>query len=471
LLSRPAVTCLAKDTIVAAGQTMTAQGASSIVVLGPEGRPEGIVTDRDLRTRVIAAGRSPDESVAAIMTAPLVSLSPEAFVYEALVEMTRHGIHHLLIIEAGRLLGVLSADDLLVLQAATPLEAARAIQSCASLDALAERVPELTRTTERLFEEGLSGYELGRLVSEMNDLLIRRVLTLVQNDLEAEGLGEPPLPFCWLVLGSEGRREQTLRTDQDNALVYDDPPPGFAKPAAQYFGVLTERVVDGLIRLGYPRCPGGSMASNPRWRQPLTVWRGYFAEWVRETTTQNLMYASIYLDFRPLAGAAWLAEALRGEVSAQARAWRSFPRYLAKIAVSHRPPLGLFGRFALRRGNGRRGVNVKLGGMLLLTNALRAYAIELGLDETNTIERLEAASRAGDCFRPDERGDIREAYETIFHLRLRHQLARLSAGQPPDNLVDPRTLSAADQRRLKDAFRTIRRLQGKLEDRYFTEAL
>ena len=253
--------------------------------------------------------------------------------------------------------------------------------------------------------------------------------------------------------------------------MYADPPPGFAKPAEQYFGELSRRVIDGLLRLGYPRCPADAMASNPKWRQPLAVWRGYFAEWARETTAQNLMYASIYLDFRPLAGETRLAEELRVEVRAQARAWRSFPRYLAKIAVSHGPPLGFFGRFVLRREDDQRGINVKLDGMLLLTNALRAYAIELGLDETNTIERLEAAARTGNCFRLEERDDVRAAYETIFHLRLRHQLARLAAGVPPDNLVDPRTLSVTDQRRLKDAFRAIRRLQGKLEDRYLTEAL
>jgi len=450
---------------------MTEQGASSIVIIGEDGRPQGIVTDRDLRVRVIAAGRSSDEAVVAILSAPPVSVSPEAFVYEALLEMTRHRVHHLLVVEAGRLLGVLSADDLLALQAATPLEVARAIESCASLEELARRVPELTGVTRTLFEEGWSGYELGRLVSELNDALIRRVLAFVERDLEAEGLGRPPLPFCWLALGSEGRREQTLRTDQDNALVYADPPPGFAKPAEQYFGELSRRVIDGLLRLGYPRCPADAMASNPKWRQPLAVWRGYFAEWARETTAENLMYASIYLDFRPLAGEARLAEELRVEVRAQARAWRSFPRYLAKIAVSHGPPLGFFGRFVLRREDDQRGINVKLDGMLLLTNALRAYAIELGLDETNTIERLEAAARTGNCFRLEERDDVRAAYETIFHLRLRHQLARLAAGVPPDNLVDPRTLSVTDQRRLKDAFRAIRRLQGKLEDRYLTEAL
>jgi len=302
-------------------------------------------------------------------------------------------------------------------------------------------------------------------------VLIRRVLAFVERDLEAEGLGRPPVPFCWLVLGSEGRREQTLRTDQDNALVYADPPAGLARPAARYFGLFAERVIDGLLRLGYPRCPGDSMASNPKWCQPLAVWRDYIAGWARDTTPENLMQASISLDFRRLAGEAHLAEVLREEVRAQARAWRSFPRYLAKVAVSYGPPLGLFGRFVLRRNDGARGVDVKLGGMLLLTNALRVYAIDLGLEETNTIERLEAATRTGNCFRPEERDDLRQAYETIFHLRLRHQLARLDAGTRPDNLVDPSALSPFDRRRLKDAFRSVRRLQGKLMDRYFTEAI
>jgi CBS domain-containing protein len=450
---------------------MTERGVSAIVVIGDDGRPQGIVTDRDLRVRVIAAGRSPDEAVVAISSAPVVSVSPEAFVHEAVLEMTRHRIHHLLVVEAGRLLGVLSADDLLAFQTVTPLQVAQAIEACASVEELARQVPRLTDVTRALFEEGLSGYELGRLISELNDALIRRVLALVERDLEADGLGRPPLPFCWLALGSEGRREQTLRTDQDNALVYADPRPGFARAAQQYYGELSQRVIDGLLRLGYPRCPADAMASNPKWRQPLSVWRGYFGEWARDTTTKHLMYASIYLDFRALGGEARLAEALRDEVRAQARAWRSFPRYLAKIAVSHRPPLGLFGRFVLRREDGRRGINVKLDAMLLLTNALRAYAIELGLDETHTLERLEAAARTAGCFKREEQDDLREAFETIFHLRLRHQLARLAAGLPADNLVDPRTLSATEQRRLKDAFRAIRRLQGKIEYRYLTEAL
>jgi CBS domain-containing protein len=450
---------------------MATEAVGSIIVLDGEGRPAGIVTDRDLRGRVLAAGLTPDHPVTEIMSTPLLSVSPETFVFEALLEMTRHALHHLAVMEAGRLVGMVSSHDMLLLQAAGPLEISQMIQSRESLEELDALMPRLTDVTRQLFEQGLSGYEIGRIVSEINDGVIRRVLTFTERDLRQEGAGGPPAPFTWLVLGSEGRREQTIRTDQDNALVWEDPAPGYREAAERWFGAFAERVIAGLVRLGYPRCPADAMASNPKWRQPLSVWRGYFADWIRDTTSEHLMYSSIYLDFRPVAGEDRLADALRAEIRAQARAWRSFSRYLAKIAVSHAPPLGLFGRFRLQRASGRKGVNLKLGGMLLLNNALRAYAIELGLAETNTIERLEAATRAGGCFTPAEAEDVREAYEAIFHLRLRHQLARLAAGHPPDNLLDPTTLSRSDQARLREAFRAIRRLQGKVEDRYFTQAL
>lgn len=451
---------------------MADDGVGSVVVVSVEGETVGIVTDRDLRERVVGAGRSTGDPIATIMSTPLYTISPEAFVVEALLEMTRQNVHHLPVLEAGRLIGVISSHDLLLVEAAAPIDLARRLQACASSVELARAVPELARAIRRLFEEGLSGYEIGRIVSELNDVVIRRVLAFVGESLRDDGLGEAPLPFCWLVLGSEGRREQTLRTDQDNALVYEDASsPMVRRGAERYLRVFAERVIEHLVELGYPRCPGGSMASNPKWCQPLAVWRGYFAEWARDTTAENLMHASIYLDFRPVAGATRLSAALREEIRSQVKAWRSFPRHLGKIAVSHAPPLGLFGRFRLQRKNGLRGINVKLGGMLLLNNALRAYAIDLGLDETNTIERLEAVGRAGGCLTAGEVEDIREAYETIFRFRLRHQLNQLAAGKLADNVLDPYALSRADQQRLREAFRAIRRLQGRVEDRYLTQAI
>jgi CBS domain-containing protein len=471
LLVRPPVACSRETTIAEASRVMAAEGVGSIVVLGPAGSPDGIVTDRDLRQRVLAAGRPVDEPVTTVMSAPVVSISPEAFVFEALLEMTRLNIHHLPVIEAGRLMGMVSSHDLLRLQAAAPLELTRLVHSRTSIEELEAVMPELTGTVGVLFQQGLSGYQIGRIVAELNDLVIRRVLDLVERRLRDTGVGAPPVPFCWLVLGSEGRREQTIRTDQDNALVYEDPTPGLRGQAERYFGTFAEGVIAALVRLGYPPCPGDSMASNPRWRQPLSTWRGYFAAWVRDPVPENLLYSSIYFDFRPVAGVSELAAALRDEVRGQVAAWRSFPRHLGKLAVSHAPPIGLFRRFVLERRNGALGINVKLNGMLLLVNALRAYAVELGLDETNTIERLAAASRAGRCFTDAEAEDVRAAYETIFHFRLRHQLAQIEAGGKPDNFLDPRALSRGDQQRLKGAFRAIQRLQGKVEDRYLTQAI
>jgi CBS domain-containing protein len=448
---------------------MATNGVGSIIVLDESGRPAGIVTDRDFRGRALAGGRASDSPIAGIMTAPIVTVSPEAFVFEALLEMTRRNIHHLAVVEAGRLVGVISSHDLLLLQAAAPLELARMIESRGSIDELITVMPELAQASRRLFEQGLSGYEIGRIVAELNDQVIRRVLELEGADLRRTS-GEPPGTFCWLALGSEGRREQTFHTDQDNALVYEDPPRGGEVRAGSYFGELAERVIGALLRLGYPRCPADSMASNPKWCQPLSVWRGYFEEWVRDPVPQHLLYSSIYFDFRPVVGAAPLAVALREEIRTQIKAWRSFPRLLGKLAVSHRPPLGWFGRFVLERKGGVRGINVKLNGMLLLVNAMRAYAIELGLAETNSIERLEAARTAG-CFTEDEAHDVRRTYETMFHIRLDHQLRQMAAGHPLDNVIDPSGLGRGDQRRLKEAFRGLRRLQGKVEDRYFTQAL
>ncbi len=450
---------------------MAQHGVGSIVVVGPAGEPAGIVTDRDLRTRALAAGRSPGDPVQTIMSAPVASVSPEAFVFEALLEMTRRSIHHLALVEGGRLVGIVSSHDLLLAQATAPLELSRAIQGAQSVQELTALMPRLTEATSHLFQQGLSGYQMGRVVAELNDLVIRRVLEFVRADLHRAGPGEPPVPFCWFVLGSEGRREQTLRTDQDNALVYADPPATLRPAAERYFPELARRVIEALVAVGYPRCPGGTMASNPRWCQPLAVWRSYFAAWIQEPLAQNVLEASIYFDLRPVAGEEALTRALRDEIRAQVGAWRSFPRYLAKLAVSHAPPLGWFSRFRLERADGRRGINVKLNALLILVNAMRTFAIELGLDETNTIERLEAATRAGGYLSPGEADDVRQAYETIFHVRLRHQLARIAAGQPPDNLVDPHALGESEQRRLKESFRAIRRLQGRLEDRYFTQPL
>jgi CBS domain-containing protein len=471
LLTRPPVTCRAGDSIEVASRLMTRHGADAVVVIGATGQPEGILTDRDLRERVVAAGRATAEPVASVMTTPVVTISAEASLLDAVLDMTRLGIHHLVVMEAQRLLGVVSGHDLLHLHAAAPVQLARMIQSARNLDELAPVLPALVETIRRLFEQGLPGSDIGRIVAEINDHLVRQVLGQAEEGLRQSGADAPPVAYCWLAFGSEGRREQTIRTDQDNALVYEDPPPALREPAQAHLRALAERVIAALGHLGHPPCPAGFMASNPRWCQPLAAWRGDIAAWIAEPLAENhLLYASTCFDFRPVAGAETLARALRDEVRSQTRAWRSYPRHLAKVAVSHGPPLGLFGRFVLETENGARGINIKLNGMLPLVNALRTYAIDLGVEETNSLDRLAAATAAG-CFTSAEAEETHRAYEILFRLRLGHQLDRIAAGRSADNFLDPRALDREDQRRLKEAFRTVRRVQGKVAMRYFTEPL
>lgn len=450
---------------------MTGHGADAVVVLGASGQPDGILTDRDLRERVLAAGRSPGEPVGSVMSVPLVTISPEASLLEAVLDMTRLGLHHLAVMEAGRLLGVVSGHDLLHLHAAAPVQLARMTRSARTLAELAPVLPALVQTIRRLFQQGISGSDIGRIAAEINDHLVRRVLGLAEEALRASGADPPPVAYCWLALGSEGRREQTIRTDQDNALVYEDPPVGLRGQAQRHVQALAERVITALGELGHPPCPAGFMASNPRWCQPIAAWRGYIGAWIEDPLADDhLLHASTCLDFRAVAGSEGLARALRDEVRTQARAWRSYPRHLARVAVSHGPPLGLFGRLILERRDGARGIDVKLNGMLPLVNSLRACAIDLGLEETNTLDRLAAATAAG-YFTSAEAEETRRAYENLFHLRLGHQLGRIAAGRPPDNFLDPSALDREEQRRLKDAFRAVRRVQGKVAMRYFTEAL
>ncbi|MEW6047854.1 MAG: DUF294 nucleotidyltransferase-like domain-containing protein, partial [Bacillota bacterium] len=323
-----------------------------------------------------------------------------------------------------------------------------------------------------LVDAGVSAIDLARIAAELNDALVRRVLALTEARLAEEGYGEPPVPYCWLALGSEGRREQTLRTDQDNALVYVTdslvPPWG----AEVYFKRLAERTVQGLVRCGVPPCPAGVMASNPKWCQPVDVWREYFSRWVRESSVQDLLLASIFFDFRPVWGESRLAHQLRRHLGEQIASWRAFLRLLAWSAVYWVPPLGVFGRIVTPRWGPARGmIDLKPQGMLPLVGSVRVHALDLGLPHTNTLDRIREASAADGRLAPGEVEELTAAYETITRLRLRSQLADLRAGRAPSGPMPLHALNRADRAALREAFAAIRRLQDDLRSRFMTDVL
>jgi CBS domain-containing protein len=468
LLTRPPVLATTDAPALDVARLMSRERVGSVVLLA-EGRLAGIVTDRDLRRRVVEDNRDPARTPAStIMSAPVVTVSADAFAFDALLAMTRHHIRHVVVEDAGRVVGVVSSRDLLRLHAAHPVTLVRDITRATSIEGLAALESQITALIGRLFAAGGTVHDVARLAAELNDRLVIRVLELTHAELRSGG-HEPPVAWAWLVFGSEGRQEQTLRTDQDNGLVYADPPPEGEAAARAYFGRFAEAAVAGLLKVGFPPCPGKAMASNPQWCQPLTVWDGYVRRWIAEPTPEHILAASMYFDLRHVAGEPALAASLTARIRGEAPAHPHFLGRMARDVVERRVPISFFGGVTVQRSGAHRGaVDIKGAGCLQLVGAARVHALELGLPETNTVARFTAASARG-LYTSDEIVEIRDAYEHLLRLRLAHQLDQLGAGDEPDNYVDPERLSHRDRLLLRDALKTVDRVQHRLRERYATD--
>jgi CBS domain-containing protein len=468
LVKGPAVACAAGATVAEAAQLMTRRSVGSVIVVDGDGAAAGIVTDRDLRTRVVAQGLSPSTAVGLVMSSPVIGIGPEAAAFDALLEMTRRGVHHLAVTAGGRLLGVVSSHDLVLLQGTHPVGLAREIEAQVSEEGLVAVASRIAGVVKWLAAGGAGSARIGRLVAELNDRLVERALSLVMSSLEASGHGRPPAPFAWLAAGSEGRREQTLKTDQDNGLVYRDSPVDLELAAAEYFERLAAAMGESLIRLGFPPCAGGFMASNPRWRQPERAWRERFRSWMETPQPEAVLRASLFFDLRPIAGDVAVGRDLWEWVCELAPTRTLFLRYMARASLERQVPLGFFGGFVVERTGAHKGrLDLKARAVFPVTHAMRVCALSLGVRETNTLDRLEAAGARG-IFTASEAADLGEAYEVISRIRLTHQIACLDAGIEPDNLIDPRKLGKADRILLKEAFKSIAWLQRGVADRFQT---
>lgn len=428
-----------ETTVQEAARAMMDAGASSTLVAT---EPPGIVTDRDLRGRVLAAGLSPSTMVTAVMSRPLVSMDSDAPVFAAMMRMLEENIHHLALVEEGEVVGVVSSSDLLRHQAQSPLYLRRRLQDIQASADLARYADDVAHTVESLFHGGLGAAQIGRIISSLNDSLIARLVSLVETEL-----GPPPQPYAWIVFGSEGRSEQMLLTDQDNALVYAAP----TAAADAYFQTLAGKVVDGLIQAGFPPCPGDYMATN--WCMALEQWTELFQSWVRTPEPQALMEAGIFFDFRPVHGELSL-EPLE-EILETAHKNSLFIGHMVRAAQEFNPPLGFFNRIRSQGGK----IDIKQGGIAPITGLARACALAAGSRERSTLERLVVAAEAGTISREGAE-NLAETFQFLLRLRLRQQLADLQVGIAPSNLLTLDALSGMEQRYLKDALVNIRQMQN-----------
>ncbi len=449
--------CPAGEPIREAAKRMTAQGASAVLV--PAGETLGIVTDRDLRSRVVAAGVSTDAPVSAIMTAPAYTVRADTLGGDVLLDMLDRGIHHIPVRSAtGEVLGVVDDTDLIAAEARQPFLLRRAIDLAGGAADLATAAAGLNPMIIALHDAQVAAEQVAAIRSVVLDALTRRLIELAVRDV-----GEPPASFTWFALGSLARREAVPSSDVDSALAWQDKD---GVDPADYYKRVADFVDEGLRACGLHPDANGASAANPLFARSLASWRAAARTLSEDPTRKKaLILVSILTDSRPLGGAG--AGTTGAGTSVTDALWheRGHPdllRLLARFALQFRPPTGFLRDFVVEHSGERRGqLDIKHGGLIPIIDLARWAGMAAGAATGSTVERLRAAEAAGTLASTDARTLV-EAFGFIFSLRLDHQVEQLRHGAEPDDFIAPKTLNPLARSYLREAFRAVASVQSGL---------
>lgn len=463
LVRKSPITIETGQTIRETAAMMSEKDVSSVMVMKGDDLI-GLVTDRDLRKRCVAVGLSGSEPIDQIMTTEPETIDASTLTAQALMTMTRHRFHHLPVTREGKLIGMITATDLANHQSANSAYLAADVRKAKTVEDLitvSERLPNLHR---RLANASVTARHIGEAVSCLTDAITGRLLEMA----EAE-LGPPPVHYCWLAGGSQARHEQSSHSDQDNALLLSDK--FKEKKHDGYFAALAKFVSDGLDACGFVYCPGDAMATNPQWRQPLAVWKGYFDQWIEAPTPKSVMLSSIFFDLRPVTGKLKLFKPLQQNILKKSQKNQLFLAHMTANALKHRPPLGFFRQFVLERGGDHdETLDLKHRGIVPITDIARILALSQGKEAVNTVERLRGC--AGTPALSSEMAEnLEDALEFIASLRIQHQAEQIRKGRPPDNYVPPSELSELEREHLKHAFRVIQTMQESMAKRFRADSV
>ncbi len=456
--ARNPVFCDADVPIQEAAVMMSRRRCSSIFVRNPDGEFIGIVTDNDFRNKVIGAGCDIRRPVAEIMSSPLVAVPFRSPIFEVLMSMMQKNLKHLAVTDAdGKVTGAVTISDLIAAQGQSAFFLLREIDAAGRIEDVTDKHSRLPRLIQSLINSGIKADNVARLVSTISDAILNKLIKFAMDDL-----GPPPARFVFLILGSEGRREQTLKTDQDNAILFEDMPGEFTESVRGYFLKFGEKVCAGLDQAGYTFCKGDVMAKNPQWCQPLSAWKEYFAKWIATVEPMALLQSNIFFDFRGGYGNMDLAVQLRRHLFASLAARPNFFRYLTETSLNMKPPLGFFGNFIVEsKGEHRDAFDIK-SSMTPIVNFARAYALYHGIEETNTQERLNRLFLKNVLSWQDYH-ELEQSYSYLMQLRFVRQVtAVMKENGKPDNYINPKNLSRMEQNMLREIFKSIEKFQTKM---------
>jgi CBS domain-containing protein len=418
----------------------------------------GIITESDLTRKVIASGYDINRPASEVMSAPLHTIYEKAMVFEAFMKMMHENVQHLAVDNGERqIVGVLSSRELLSAQSESPLIILTEIASAETSASLKEQHEKLPVVVKGLISRGVAARNINRMITTVSDAILNKILETTLAEM-----AHPPVPFAFIIMGSEGRGEQTLKTDQDNAIIFEDVSEAELPEVSQYFLDLGQRVCKRLNDVGYDFCRGDVMAQNPNWCQPLSVWMKYFLKWIYASEPEDILHSSIFFDFRFGYGDEQLVHSLRDHLFGLVGKWQGFLRYMVDNAMYFKPPLGLFRNFVVEsKGEHRNSLNVKIA-MTPIVDFARIYTLKNGIKATNTFERIEYLCHMG-ALSQAQYEELEKSYAFLMQLRMERQVtALIDEKKEADNFINPKGMTHIEQTMLKEIFKRISSLQSQM---------
>ena len=461
IMSAPAEICTPDAPVREIALRMTQRGIGALLVCDEGRHIIGIVTERDLVSKVLArdSAEIPTPKASDVMTPNPFSMTPETYMYEATTFMMGHKIKHLPVVSQGELVGIVTLQDLMKYRSQKSMLLVGSVKEAKSIDNLTRAKEEIVKVAKALMSETRSPFETMEILSYIHHCILRRGFEIILDEMKQQGMTPPDIKYCFIIMGSGGRKEMLLGPDQDNGFIYENFPDERLKEVDAFFIPFSERLVEAYDQIGYSLCKGKVMANNPLWRGRLREWQARIADWINTPEPQKVRYSTIFFDFMPLVGEPSLCQDLREIVHQQIRKMPLFLYYMMELDFKHKVPVGLLGRFMLEKDEPNKGkLSLKQTGSIFIVDCIRMFLLEKQIDATTTIERLEELVKLN-VFTQETAEHIKAALEAFTYLRLRNEIDQVDQGLPPSHYLDPYALTKNEQDLLREAFRAASKLQ------------
>ncbi|MBU0474924.1 MAG: cache domain-containing protein [Bacteroidetes bacterium] len=460
------VTCNMNLSINRVAKLMTKEKYSAALIKADSNEFIGIITDHDIRRRVVAENLSLERPIFEVMSSPIITISSTSLVFEAFVMMNENSTRHLAVKnQYNEIVGIISSEELVTVQRNSTSYLLREIERSESVDELILAHDKLPRLVKVLIDSGARSQIVTHIITSIFEAITNKLISFAIDEL-----GKPPVEFTFIALGSVGREEQTLNSDQDNAIIYEDVPIELEESVHKYFHQFGIKICDWLNDCGYVFCPGEAMAKNPKWCQPISKWKKYFHTWITNSDQQDLINLSIFFDFRSIYGSTKLTDELQKYLFNTAYGQSGFFQHLVKNSLVHKPPVGLLGNIILEsKGEHSETFDIKLA-IMPICDFARIYALKNYVNNPNSIERLNGLLNKG-IINKTTFEELKESYNYLMQLRLKHQVKQIMDNVSADNYVNPNNLTQIEQKTLKNIFTQILSIQKKLNYDFSGEAI